>query len=159
MTYLLDGTLGIVLVIFFLRSVHSLALRYNVADVIDSGYYGDPPRWRVWWSQLCGYLLALLLMKLTNFLLLLGLYRPLVSASNHLFASFANHRHLELLLVMVILPGVCNSFQFWVRSSHLRMSSVDVIGDEEANVSLSLSRVVIVDLRLALEMRRRVLEI
>lgn len=116
LTYLVDGTLGLVLVIAFIRAVRACAVKFAIQDLMDSGYYGEPPRWRVWWKQLGSYLLALLLMKLVNSLLIWTLYTPLVSASNALFAGFASHRHLELVLVMIILPGVCNSFQFWVRS-------------------------------------------
>lgn len=113
----MDGTLGLVLVIVFLRGVRACAVKFAFQDLVDSGYYGEPPRWRVWWKQLGGYLGAFLLMKLVVFTLTWALYKPLVSASNALFAGFASHRHFELLLVMVILPGVCNSFQFWVRWS------------------------------------------
>lgn len=115
LTYLVDGTLGLVLTILFIRGVRTCAIKYKVVDLVDSGYYGEPPRWRVWWKQLGGYLFALLMMKLVDFLLMWALYTPLVSASNALFAGFASHRHFELVLVMIILPGAYNSFHFWVR--------------------------------------------
>ncbi|TYZ57013.1 hypothetical protein PybrP1_003279 [[Pythium] brassicae (nom. inval.)] len=121
-TYLGDMTFGLALVISLLRLVRALAVRFNVRDLVDSGYYGDPPSCRVWCAQLCGYMAALLLSKLTMFAALWVLYRPLASGSKALFAGFESHRHLELLLVMVVLPGVCNSFQFWILDSHLKCS-------------------------------------
>lgn len=115
MTYVVDATLGLALTIVFLRIVHACAVRYAITDLVDSGYYGEPPRWRVWRTQFAGYMVALLGMKLATFAFIWCLYRPFALGSKALFAGFESHRHLELLLVMVILPGVGNSFQFWVR--------------------------------------------
>uniref|UniRef100_K3WI25 Uncharacterized protein n=1 Tax=Globisporangium ultimum (strain ATCC 200006 / CBS 805.95 / DAOM BR144) TaxID=431595 RepID=K3WI25_GLOUD len=118
--YTLDATLGIPLVLLFLRAAHATAMRLNATLLIDSGYYGDPPQWQIWGAQATAYTLVLLLMKATNLGVLAALYTPLARVSSALFATFAQHRHLELLLVMIIVPGVFNTCQFWIFDSHLK---------------------------------------
>lgn len=137
MTYLGDITFGLVLVIALLRLVRWFGVRFNVRELIDSGYYGDPPSWRVWTVQLGGYMVALLVAKLAMFAALYVIYRPLAAGSKALFAGFESHRHLELLLVMVILPGVCNSCQFWVRSVRTSVAMTTLLSSTDTTWTVS----------------------
>lgn len=115
-TYVLDATVGLVLVVLLLRLVHLLAERFNWENVVDSGYYGDPPRCRVWWRQAVAFLAVIATMKGLDTVLLSLLCPWLAPLATQLFQSFSHHRHLELSVVMIIVPGLSNAVQFWVRS-------------------------------------------
>lgn len=151
--YLGDVTVGLVLVVVFLRLVHALAVRFAIRDLVDSGYYGDPPSWRIWFVQFGGFMTAELLSKLMVFATIWILYEPLAAASTALFAGFGSHRHLELLLVMVILPGVCNSLLFWVSSTRVCLLA-RCLGRYVADTDRWLT-----DPRLAAQVLRRPLEV
>lgn len=117
---MLDSTWGVGLVLVLLHVFHYVADRLELPDVTDCGYYGDPPRWSVWGKQLGVYLLALVLMKLVNGWIIWACYVSVAGLGDEIFASFANYRHLELMLVMVIWPGCFNAFQFWIVDSALK---------------------------------------
>jgi hypothetical protein len=160
--YTLDATLGIPLVLLFLRAAHATAMRLNATLLIDSGYYGDPPQWQIWGAQATAYTLVLLLMKATNLGVLAALYTPLARVSSALFATFAQHRHLELLLVMIIVPGVFNTCQFWVRNvvcSFLCVSVSLYVHLTWTLLGCCCCGLRVLDLRFASEVRRRALEI
>lgn len=113
-TFMLDVTWGVVLIVLLLRGIQALAERFSWEDLIDCGYYGDPPRLRVWWKQAAAYTAVMVIMKLLNTLLILALYPWIAGFATPMFRGFSHHRHLELTVVMVIVPGCCNAFQFWV---------------------------------------------
>lgn len=122
---MLDTTWGVVVLLVFLQLTHSLAQRMDWQDVVESGFYGEPPQLRIWFKQLAAYAFAVLLMKLLDSLIILWYYEPMAAFATALFSSFTQHRHLELLLVMIIIPGCCNSFQFWVRTHDCNPISLD----------------------------------
>ncbi|TMW56048.1 hypothetical protein Poli38472_008696 [Pythium oligandrum] len=119
-TYMLDTTWGVVVILIFLRLIHSVAEHFKWREVLESGYYGNPPQFRIWAKQLVAYALAVILMKTVDSLLILWYYPSVASFATHLFASFTHHRHLELLLVMIVIPGCMNTFQFWIVDSYLK---------------------------------------
>ncbi|DBA03571.1 TPA: hypothetical protein N0F65_011472, partial [Lagenidium giganteum] len=119
-TYIIDSTLGLALVIIYLQMMHRLAVRMQWKDVIDQGYYGDPPSVRIWLKQFALYLVVLTFMKATDTLFLLTFYQPLAEFGTNLFRPFTHKRHLELVMVMIIFPGCFNAFQFWIVDSYLK---------------------------------------
>ncbi|RLN96923.1 hypothetical protein BBJ28_00003384 [Nothophytophthora sp. Chile5] len=78
---------------------------------------------RVWWRQFVAYLAALLLTKVADLLLLWALLPGVARFATKLFAAFTRHRHLELSLVMLVVPGCCNAVQFWIVDSYLKSDS------------------------------------
>ncbi|KAG2529842.1 hypothetical protein JM16_001775 [Phytophthora kernoviae] len=119
-TYLVDTTWGGFLTIVYLRAIHSMAAWLGYIDVASCGDYGDPIRIKVWWSQCLAYLMALALMKLTIMLLLWSFFLDIATFATRLFSTFEHHRHLELSIVMLIVPGCCNAAQFWIIDSYLK---------------------------------------
>lgn len=59
---LLDTTLGVPILWFFLYIIHMTAFRMGVTEII-SGQYGDPPRWSAFFKQAGLYLLGMMCMK------------------------------------------------------------------------------------------------
>ncbi|KAJ0401649.1 hypothetical protein P43SY_001281 [Pythium insidiosum] len=119
-TYMLDTTCGVLVLIVVLRAMQWLAESCRWRDLQESGFYGDPPRLAVFAKQLAAYSVAVLLMKMLTALVILAYYEPLAAFATRLFSSFTQHRHLELLLVMIIIPGCFNAFQFWLVDSYLK---------------------------------------
>lgn len=111
---MLDVTFGVLLLVLLIRGIHSLAERYNWENITDCGYYGDPPQLRIWWRQTIAYGVAVLIMKTVTTTIIWVLYPWLSRLATELFRGFTHHRHLELSLVMIVIPGLCNSLQFWV---------------------------------------------
>jgi hypothetical protein len=109
--------------IVFLRLIDKMAARVGLLDIARCGDYGDPPQMRIWWTQLFAYLAALSLMKLVDVLIIWSLFSDLARFSTRLFSAFEHHRHLELSIVMLMVPGCCNSAQFWVVDSYLKSDS------------------------------------
>lgn len=59
---LLDTTLGVPLLWFFLYIIHMTAFRIGITEII-SGQYGEPPRWSAFIKQASLYLLGMVCMK------------------------------------------------------------------------------------------------
>ncbi|KAG7392303.1 hypothetical protein PHYPSEUDO_001407 [Phytophthora pseudosyringae] len=118
--YLIDTTWGGFIMIVFLRMIDKMAARFGLMDIARCGDYGDPPQMRIWWTQFLAYLAALSLMKLVDVLILWSFFPDIAYFATRLFSAFQHHRHLELSLVMLVIPGCCNSAQFWIVDSYLK---------------------------------------
>lgn len=109
--------------IVFLRGIDKVAARFGLVDIARCGDYGDPPQLRIWWTQFFAYLTALSLMKMVDVLILWSFFTDIAYFSTKLFSAFAHHRHLELSIVMLVVPGCCNTAQFWIIDSYLKSES------------------------------------
>ncbi|OWZ24032.1 hypothetical protein PHMEG_0001015 [Phytophthora megakarya] len=118
--YLIDTTWGGFIMIVFLRAIDRIAARFGHMDIARCGDYGDPPQMRIWWTQFFAYLVALALMKMVNLLVIWIFFRDIAYFSTRLFSAFEHHRHLELSIVMLVIPGCINSAQFWIIDSYLK---------------------------------------
>ncbi|KAG3020449.1 hypothetical protein JG687_00005667 [Phytophthora cactorum] len=118
--YVLDTTWGGFIMIVFLRMIDNVAARFGLLDIARCGDYGDPPQMRIWWTQFFAYLLALTLMKIVDVLILWTFLPDIAYFATRLFSAFKHHRHLELSLVMLVIPGCCTSAQFWIVDSYLK---------------------------------------
>ncbi|ETN17313.1 hypothetical protein PPTG_05142 [Phytophthora nicotianae INRA-310] len=118
--YVLDTTWGGFIMIVFLRMIDNVAARFGLLDIARCGDYGDPPQMRIWWTQFFAYLTALTLMKMVDVLILWAFFPDIAYFSTRLFSAFKHHRHLELSLVMLVIPGCCTSVQFWIVDSYLK---------------------------------------
>ncbi|KDO35089.1 hypothetical protein SPRG_01154 [Saprolegnia parasitica CBS 223.65] len=123
MTFLMDATLGTLLVLILLRQMKKLATRLQWTSIMHSGEYGDPPSFRIWLKQLLAYVVLLLTMKVLVLLLLYAAYKQLAALATSAFAVFAHHRHLELVLVMILGPCAINVIQFWVLDNVLKTTT------------------------------------
>ncbi|EEY63913.1 uncharacterized protein PITG_02422 [Phytophthora infestans T30-4] len=106
--------------IVFLRLIDNTAARFGLLDIARCGDYGDPPLMRIWWTQFFAYLTALTLMKVVDVLILWIFFPDIAYFATRLFSTFKHHRHLELSLVMLVIPGCCTSAQFWIVDSFLK---------------------------------------
>ncbi|KAF0692567.1 Aste57867_16379 [Aphanomyces stellatus] len=137
-TFLIDVTFGTVLVLFFLKQVKALAAYMRWTSIVDSGEYGNPPQFIVWGKQLGAYLIILIAMKIVVTILISILFAPLARGSTYIFSIFHNHRHAELVVVMILGPCVVNVVQFWILDNYLKHSTADRVrlgsGDADESV-------------------------
>ncbi|OQR83541.1 hypothetical protein ACHHYP_14594 [Achlya hypogyna] len=122
--FLIDATLGTAIVLVLLRQTKKVAASLGWTSIVHSGEYGDPPSFRIWIKQLGAYVFVLLTMKIFVTLLMYVAYKSLAAMATAAFAIFARHRHLELVIVMILGPCAINVVQFWVLDNYLKTSSV-----------------------------------
>ena len=114
---------------------------------LSSGYYGDPPRIRIYLKQLVIFLSALVLMKLTV-ILVLSIFTAffLALAEFILYPVLVwNNEKLELITVMLVVPLMMNAMQFWVVDGVIkqggRLKNVDQLQQwKRARTSIDVER-------------------
>lgn len=119
-TFLIDVTVGTFIVWYLLRQSEQWAIYKNWRELENTGNYGTPVNLNIWKKQLGVWLLIILIMKviITG---IVWLFFPLIrDAGTFLFQRLEDHRHFELVLVMIIGPGLMNLAQFWVQDSFMK---------------------------------------
>jgi len=125
---MLDTTLVVFLNFVVLRHVeHVILSRYGVD--VASGNYGDPPEWRRFVQQLLVWLYVVVVCKVMTTMLEYLLEEPLAAFGLLILSPLCFNPHLELFIVVVLLPLILNAFQFWVVDSYLM--SKDVLLEKE----------------------------
>ncbi|CAI5720013.1 unnamed protein product [Peronospora effusa] len=102
--YVIDTTWGGFIMIVFLKGINKVAARSGGLNSIV-------------------YLVALTLMKVHNVLIIWVFFTDIAYFSTNLFSAFEDYRHLELSIVMLVVPGCCNAAQFWIIDSYLKIES------------------------------------
>lgn len=109
---LLDTTLGVPILWFFLYIIHMTAFRVGVTEII-SGQYGSPPRWSAFIKQAGLYLVAMICMKIV-----LYSFTEMVPWLDNLGAfllSWTNWSpELQVVFVILIFPVIMNTLQYYL---------------------------------------------
>lgn len=117
LSYVIDTTLGLVLVIMGVRVLEWFAQKFScLSHLHQSGVYDNVC---VWFSQCTAWLLVLTITKVIIYAVMYTFATPLAYVGKLLFSPFTGHKHLELLFVMIFFPGVLNIIYFWVADSYL----------------------------------------
>mmetsp|Transcript_84812 Transcript_84812/g.137551 ORF Transcript_84812/g.137551 Transcript_84812/m.137551 type:complete len:242 (+) Transcript_84812:92-817(+) len=115
---LLDTTLVVFLNFIVLRQVEDFILsRYGVD--VSSGNYGDPPEWKRFFHQLGVWVFVVVACKLGTTVVEYVFEEPLASFGLLILSPLCFNPHLELFIVVVLLPLILNAFQFWMVDSYL----------------------------------------
>jgi len=118
--YFFDTTVGLVLSLIILKIALGLAKQRNVESLMHSGVYEGEDGMQHWWHQLIFWVAILTLCKII-LLFLLWVFSPaLAIMGNFLFKPLEGNNQLELVFVMIILPGVLNVFYFWIADGYLK---------------------------------------
>lgn len=132
LTYVVDCTLGTAINLGFLYLFERLQqhLRQNSSatggniqqciNILEMGDYGDPPQLSLWIPQLLLWLTIVIVGKILTLFLLMAFITQLDAALTFLFQGLKNHPKVELLMVMVIIPTILNSAQFWITDTFLK---------------------------------------
>jgi hypothetical protein len=118
----IDTTIGVAILVFFLRLFHLIALRTPLAnppESLKSGNYGSPPNARWWLKQLLLYFLGLFAMKLCVFLLFVLL--PWLGWVGDWALRWTEGREwVQITFVMLVFPLVMNAAQYWIIDSFIK---------------------------------------
>ncbi|KAK0049864.1 transmembrane protein 110 [Biomphalaria pfeifferi] len=117
-SFLLDSTVGLLVIYIGLKSCQLLA-HHNRWKSIYFGEYGDPPKCNAWVGQCALYILVMIITKLL--MTLLVLFKFWTDVRMFLMAPITNP-HLEIVLVMFLVPLVVNAIVFWVVDNFLKHS-------------------------------------
>mmetsp|Transcript_29780 Transcript_29780/g.60131 ORF Transcript_29780/g.60131 Transcript_29780/m.60131 type:complete len:248 (+) Transcript_29780:56-799(+) len=86
---------------------------------ISSGDYGDPPQMVRWLQQLGVWLLVVTVCKVAVTALQSLFQAPLAEFGAIILNPLCFNPHMELFIVVVLLPLVLNAFQFWIVDNYL----------------------------------------
>lgn len=135
--YITDATMGTFLNISMLIFSEHIAGKFHTdtAEALKNcGDYGDPPKMSIFGTQLLLWLAIVVVGKVIVFSVLFQVDQPLNFYVGLIFDHFEGQRHLELLVVMIIVPFLVNIVQFWVQDTFLKKDNAQ----EYSNVNYSL---------------------
>jgi hypothetical protein len=103
--------------------------RYQLT-LLRSGEYGSPPSWKPWLAQLLVWGFAASFEKvLTAIFVIVPLHRHLDALAGWMETPLRAYPALELILVMVLAPGLLNTAFFWVIDNLIMRKQDARIGD------------------------------
>lgn len=121
-SYLADCTLGLTITLLLLRLVETIIMhRYPSQGGLKFGFYGTPFRFQLFFPQLTLWIIIIIISKVIVLCFLILLSNPLdATFLRPLDTLFIGAPKLELLLVMIIIPVIINSVQFYITDSCIK---------------------------------------
>ena len=115
--YLLDSSFGLMLNLAGINLVeHILGKYFPALSYLRSGNYYDfhdrnKIKIKYWFAQLFIWMVIVIINKIVALIILLHIYSSLKNSMVYLFSGITNP-HVELFVVMILIPGVLNIIQF-----------------------------------------------
>lgn len=107
----MDTTIGVPILYLCLLLTYQLCFILKITE-IESGNYGNPPRFVPYLKQLIIFIISLAMMKGLVFILL---YFPIFMFYAEWVLSWSDKwPNLQLVLVMLVFPVILNCFQYYV---------------------------------------------
>lgn len=120
--YIIDcifGTcLNFILLMLFDRLILIISPVY--AEFMKFGQYGNPPTIKRWFPQVLVWLLIVMMSKAVVLSFLIVFMIPINKFGEYAFRVITPYPKFELLLVMIGIPMVMNSVQFWLTDTVLK---------------------------------------
>jgi hypothetical protein len=120
LNFVFDTLLGVPLNWFFLRLLERVARIRNWTSLRTSGDYGDPPVVRRWALQLMSWMLIIAVTKTALAIPLYWQSGPVSAMGDWLFKPIQPFPKTELVVVMILSPGLLNVLQFWILDQILK---------------------------------------
>ncbi|KAH3660246.1 hypothetical protein OGAPHI_007451 [Ogataea philodendri] len=109
---LFDTTIGIPILWGLLHVIYKLARNAGI-EGIESGEYGNPPKYSYYSKQLALYFVGLVSMKLIIYILLVAC--PFLVRFAYWLLSWSDSvPRLQVAFVMLLFPLIMNSFQYYI---------------------------------------------
>lgn len=118
----IDTTIGIAILVFFLRVLHALFARTPLAnppESLKSGNYGHPPNWQWWVKQAFIYFLGLFAMKFCVFLMF-QFFPWLGWVGDWALRWTEGKEWVQITFVLLIFPLIMNVAQYWIIDSFIK---------------------------------------
>lgn len=120
LSFLLDSTLGTFVNLSLLHLVENWIHARPNLHYFKFGEYGIPPSLSRWTAQLGVWLTLVIIGKIVCISLLLKFSGTLEKMISFVFQSLTTRPKTELIVVMVIVPGICNVISFWITDTFLK---------------------------------------
>jgi hypothetical protein len=123
----IDTTIGIPILVGFLRCLHWLFLRTPLAnppESLSSGNYGSPPKFKWWLKQVFIYFIGLFCMKVCVFLLFV-IFPALGWVGDWALRWTEGKEWVQITFVMLIFPLIMNAAQYWIIDSFIKDKTGD----------------------------------
>jgi hypothetical protein len=118
--YLVDTTLGLILAIWGLKILDTMAHQNDWASLKHSGVYEGVDGVMHWIHQSIAWLVILTVVKVIIYYFIIWTSEPLAYVGGSLFAPLQDNIRFELLFVMIFFPGFLNVIYFWIADSFLQ---------------------------------------
>ena len=120
MTYIADSTFGTFFNILYLKIFEACMLKlFPECTIMNFGEYGTPPRLCVWFPQLIVWMTIITIAKICTLYIVYQFIAPLNVILSYVFDVFNGQPELELVVVMIIIPTILNTVQFWITDTFL----------------------------------------
>ena len=117
----LDTFVSIFVQFLLIDAVEQFAKKRRIVSLERSGDYGDPWKWDWWLIQLVAYCLIVTVVKMTVFGFVFLARNQLNDFGLWIWSPLIGYPTLELILVMIVTPGLMNAWQFWVTDTFIMM--------------------------------------
>lgn len=123
--YVIDSSLGVLLCLLLVKLAECWAARKEAGSwqrlyIAETGNYGNPPQCRVWYWQTLIWLGIVTVSKIGLFFFMIAFRDQFGAWGRSLFQPLQKHPDAELVIVMVIVPGIFNIAQFWILDNLLK---------------------------------------
>lgn len=122
LNFFIENTLGVIIV----SGVHYMLCRLCTlyfgknSSYSKIGYYGYPPKYRVWMIQLIPYLFSLIINKVITLRVLFRSYSFLFKIGEQIFFLLNPYPTFDLIIIFILCPRVLKIFRFWIFDFILR---------------------------------------
>lgn len=135
--YTVDVTFGLVLAILFLRLLDHVANERDWVSLRHSGVYDGPDALVHWTHQMLAWLVILTIVKIIVAFFMWLASPILAQLGAFLFAPLQYNIRVELVFVMIVLPGILNVIYFWITDTFLKASKEHASAHEDHQASSS----------------------
>lgn len=143
LSYFLDSSVGLLLSIVFLNAFEHFVNAFFPASsqcqaVKSSGDYGNninKPNFNFFMQQLLVWLVIVLIAKAACLAVLVSCFDLYVDVMTYVFISLKKHKEMELITVMIIVPAILNTIQFWIGDSVLMKKRTNSINTSKHSKS------------------------
>ena len=134
--YLVDTTLGLVLAIWGLKILYTLAHRFNWVALKHSGVYAGEDAVLHWIWQVLAWVIIMTVSKIIIYYFMVWTSEPLAFVGGILFEPLQSNIRFELLFVMILFPGFLNVIYFWIADGFLKAkpehAGAHIVDEKEA---------------------------
>jgi len=127
---LMDTIIGSTIVYFLMAAIMHFAKKYNVVELEQTGWYGNPPRYSYYFKQLGSFLCCTYSAKAVITVIALNNVDLVESIGTWCFKALGVSADLELTLVMLFFPLIFTMIQFWIFDMFLGFRPDEGVGGE-----------------------------
>lgn len=137
LNYILDTILGMFVCWLFVRLVNRISYRYNKPFLRSGNYRTGPGRMQgigQYMIQLGVWISIIFTTKVLIFVLVLLPFKSLLQKLGDVMVHpLVDHPKAELVVVMIIVPLIMNSIQYWIQDTFLKDKKSNTSNTEQDN--------------------------